>query len=132
MLRTRDDSESAQLRSMSPAMARALTVAEQRPGMVYGSDDMDTLDLLGRVKGSLGPGSLGLLRSSGANLVALPIDGVTPSLDHLKNGSYRWRKTLSVVLPLLPSPAAQRFVDFLRSDKARDVMLRNDYLPARR
>lgn len=131
VLRTRDDSDSAQLRSMSPAMARAVNLAEQRPGMVYGRDDMDTLALLGRVPGSLGPGTLGLLRTSGARLTALPINGVTPSLDNLKNGSYPWHKTLSVVLPLQPSPAAEKFADFLRSKKAGELMRRNDYLPAR-
>jgi phosphate transport system substrate-binding protein len=131
VLRTRDDSDTAQLRSMSPAMERAVVLAESRAGMVYGSDDMDTLALLNRTPGSLGPGTLGLLRTAGAPLTALPINGVTPSLANLKNGSYPWRRTLSVVLPATPSPAAEKFADFLRSNKAGEILQRNDYLPAR-
>jgi phosphate transport system substrate-binding protein len=131
VLRTRDDSETAQLRSMSPAMEQAVALAERREGMVYGNDDMDTLALLTRTPGSLGPGSPGLLRSSGVHLTALPINGVTPSLGNLKNGSYPWRKTLSVVLPATPGPTAVKFADFLRSNKASEVLRRNDYLPAR-
>jgi phosphate transport system substrate-binding protein len=131
VLRTRDDSDTAQLRSMSPAMERAVALAELRAGMVYGNDDMDTLALLNRTPGSLGPGSLGLLRSSGVQLTALPINGVIPSLANLKNGSYPWRKTLRVVLPSTPSPTAEKFADFLRSSKAGEILRRNDYLPGR-
>ena len=47
-----------------------------------------------------------------------------------ERGSYPWRKTLTVVLPLKASPAAAKFAEFIRSRKAGEVMLRYDYLPA--
>jgi phosphate transport system substrate-binding protein len=130
VLRTHDDADSAQLKSISPAMDKAVTIADQRPGMVYGNDDLDTLALLTRTTGTLGPTSLGLLRTTGSRLTVLALNGVMPSVAALKNGSYPWRKTLSVVLPLKASPVAVRFADFIRSSKASEVMLRHDYLPA--
>ena len=130
VLRTRDDSDTTQLKSMSPAMDKAVVIADQRPGMVYGNDDMDTLELLTRTAGALGPTTLGFLRTMDSRLTVLPINGVMPSVAGLKEGSYPWRKTLTVVLPLKASPAAVKFTEFIRSGKASEVMLRYDYLPA--
>ena len=115
---------------MSPAMDKAVVNADQRRGMVYGNDDMDTLELLTRTLGALGPTTLGFLRTTESRLTVLPIDDVMPSVAALKNGSYPWRKTLSVVLPVKASPAAEKFADFMRSGKAAEVMLRYDYFPA--
>jgi phosphate transport system substrate-binding protein len=91
---------------------------------------MDTLELLARTPGSLGPSSLGFLRTTGSTLTVLSLNGVVPSVVALKDGSYPWRKTLAVVLPLKASPAAVRFVDFLGSNRAHEVMRQYDYLPA--
>ena len=129
VLRTRDDSDSAQIKAMSPAMAEAVMVADQRPGMVYGDDDMDTLEILERTPGSLGPTSLGLLRTMNSRLKTLAVNGVIPSIKAMKDGSYPWRKTLTVVLPLAPSTATEKFADFLHSAKAAEVLRRYDYLP---
>lgn len=130
ILRTRDDFDTTQLKSMSPDMEKAVLAADQRPGMVYGNDDMDTLELLTRTPGSLGPSSLGFLKTTGSALTVLPINGTLPSVATLKNGSYPWHKTLTVVLPLNPTPATQRFADYLESGRAREILQRYDYLPA--
>ena len=130
VLRTRDDFDTTQLKTMSPAMDKAVAMADQRRGMVYGNDDMDTLELLMRTAGALGPTTLGFLRTTDSHLTVLPINGVMPSVAGLKDGSYPWRKTLIVVLPLKASPAAMKFADFIRSSTASEVMLRYGYLPA--
>ena len=49
--------------------------AARRPGMALGQDDLETLTLLTRSPGSLGPTTLGLLRTSGAqNILGTPIE----------------------------------------------------------
>jgi phosphate transport system substrate-binding protein len=130
VLRTRDDADTSTLKSMSAAMNQAVVAADQRQGMVYGKDDQDTLDVLTRTTGSLGPSTLGFLRTTGTRLSVLPLEGIAPSIDTMKNGSYPWRRTLTIVLPLKPSPAGRQFADFMRSGKAREIMLRYDYLAA--
>jgi phosphate transport system substrate-binding protein len=130
VLRTRDDSDSLQLKSMSAAMEKAVGAADQRQGMVRGLDDLDTIEILARTRGSLGPSNLGLMRTMGSALMALPINGVTPSVAALKDGRYPWYKVLIVVLPVKASPAAEKFADFMHSSKAGAMMLRYEFLPA--
>jgi len=129
VLRASFESDTEVLRAMSPAMAAAVDVAARRPGMAMGQDDLETLTLLTRTPGSFGPTTLGLLRGMGSQLTLFAIDGVTPSLANLQNGRYVWRKDMTVVLSRQPTPLAKKFAAFLRSDKARAVLLHYDYLP---
>ena len=99
-------------------------------GVHLGQDDLETLTLLTRSPGSLGPTTLGLLRTSGARLTVFEINGVAPSLATLQEGRYPWRKEISVALPRQPSPLADKFAAFLQSDKAHAVLLRSAYVPA--
>ncbi|GAB2181581.1 phosphate ABC transporter substrate-binding protein [Denitratisoma sp. agr-D3] len=130
ILRATFESDTLLLKSMSPAMAKALDQAAQRPGMVTGKDDMETLALITQTPGSFGPTTLGLITTAKEKLTIFPINGVTPSVTTLKNGSYPWSKSLIVVLPPSPSPAAERFAQFLRSGKVRALLQRYDYRPA--
>ena len=129
VLRASAESDTQALKSMSPAMHKAVDAAARRPGMALGQDDLETLGLLTRSAGSLGPTTLGLLQSSGAQLTVFPIDGVSPSVASLKRGSYPWHKEITVVLPRQPGALAEKFAAFLHGDKARAVLQRNSYLP---
>ena len=128
ILRAKNDSDTDMLRSMSAAMNNAVPAANDRPGMTVAADDLETLDLLQRTPSSFGPTTLGLLRCLGSSLAPVPVNGVTPSVSTLKNGSYPWRKVLSVVLPATPTRLAQQFADYLRSGDADVILGRYDYL----
>lgn len=132
VLRADFESDTQMLKAMSPAMARAVATAAQRPGMALGQNDLDTLDLLARTPGSFGPTTLGLLSGSDTRLATFPIDGVAPSVAALKNGTYPWKKVLYVVLPRQPGQLAEKFAAFLRSAPAHAVLLRHGYLPSDR
>jgi phosphate transport system substrate-binding protein len=124
------ESDTLLLKTMSPGLERAVTLAGQRPGRAGAVNDLATATLIANTSGSLGPTTLGLLTTMGLRLVTYPLNGVAPTTANLKNGSYPWHKKLAVILSLQPSPAAVSFAAFLRSPKAQAVMLRNDYLPA--
>lgn len=124
VMRTIDDTDSKSLASMSPAVAAALKQAHQRDGMVLAMDDLETVDLITRTPGSLGPTNLALLRAAGSRLIVFPINGVTPSAATLKSGSYPWSKTLTMVVPARPSPAAEKFARFIQSNPARSLLQR--------
>jgi phosphate transport system substrate-binding protein len=132
ILRPSFESDTLMLRSMSPAMERAVTAATLRPGMVTIDGDLDAVMLLAATPGSLGPTTLGLLKASNTRLTVFSINGVLPSLATLQDGSYPWRKQLSIVPPLQPSQLAKRFTAFLHSDAARRLLRRYDYLPSLR
>jgi phosphate transport system substrate-binding protein len=126
------ESDTLLLKTMSPGLALAVDAAGKRPGMAGAVNDIETASLIAGTPGSLGPTTLGLLTTMDLRPVLFPINGVEPSLASLRDGRYPWRKSLTVILPLKPSPLAARFADYLRSPEARAVMERCDYLPVAR
>lgn len=123
------ESDTLLLKDMSASLSRALDVARARPGMSGAVNDLETVTLLANTPGSFGPTTLGLLKTLGVHLQLFALNGAAPTVANLKNGKYPWHKKLTVVLPLQPTPAAGSFALFLRSAKAREILLRNDYLP---
>jgi len=123
------ESDTLLLKDMSKQLAAALDVAKNRPGMAGAVNDLETVTVLAGTRGSLGPTTLGLLTTLNVRLQVFPLNGAAPTMANLKNGKYPWHKRLTVVLPQRPSPAAAGFAAFLHSAKAREILLRNDYLP---
>jgi len=124
------ESDTLLLREMSTSLSTALEAARKRPGMSGAVNDIETVQLLASTPGSFGPTTLGLLATMGVRLQLFPLNGVAPTLANLRNGTYPWHKKITVVLPLQPRPAAASFAAYLRTAKAQEVLLHNDYLPA--
>lgn len=123
------ESDTLLLKSMSAKLDKALDVARNRPGMSGAVNDIETAVMLQKTKGSFGPTTLGLLTTLGLRLQLFSLNGVAPSTANIKSGKYPWHKKITIILPLKPSAEATDFVSFLRSDKGRELLLRNDYLP---
>lgn len=130
ILRSEFESDTQLLRSLSPGVDRAVQDALRRKGMVIARDDLEAIDLLKRIAGSLGTTTLGLVRLDGRSLTILPVNGVVPSARALAEGKYPWFKSLYLVTSKSSSPGALRFLAFLRSAKARDILKRAEYLPS--
>lgn len=122
VLRPATDSDTDQLRAMSPAMRVAVDSAFGRPGMAVAPTDQEAADLIARIPGAVGPTTLAVIRSENRPLHALALDGIAPSLRALEEGKYPHFKTFSLVLPVNLGPAAQAFVDFLKSPRGRQVL----------
>lgn len=122
VLRLADATDTAIVKSISPAVAAAVDAAAGRRGVLDGTTDSDTADLLERTQGAFGPSTLALIESEGRPLVALTIDGVAPSLANLANGSWKPHKLLIMVVPDKPSPLVQQFVTFVQSTQGRRIM----------
>lgn len=130
ILRSAFETDTEILRHMSAAMDRSVQSAFERKGMAIGESDLETIDLVERIPGALAPTTLGLVSTLGKNLRVLPLDGLTPSAKALANGSYPWSKSLYVVVGKTPGPAVKGFVDFLRTPRAREILMNHEYLPA--
>lgn len=126
VLRAKFDGDTVVMRSGSPALSAAIDQALERPGMVIANDDIDAVEMLTRTPGALGPTNLALLRALGSSLTPIPLNGVTPSVATLRNGTYPWRKAYRVVVSNTANPAAKRFVDYLKSGEADVILLRHD------
>lgn len=111
------------LRSMSPAVARALDDAAARCGTLDATTDAECADLIERTPGAFGPSTLALIDSELRPLRALVIDDFPPPTpEHVTSGRYPWSKPMLLVHAGDPPPAVEAFVDFVCSSGARRLL----------
>jgi phosphate transport system substrate-binding protein len=122
ILRLSDAADTAIMKSISPAMARPIDAATGRRGMLDGTTDSDTADLIERTPGAFGPSTLALIESEKRPLTALAIDGVVPTAANLTNGSWKLQKSLYIVTGPQSGALAERFVAFVRSAEGRRIL----------
>jgi phosphate transport system substrate-binding protein len=127
ILRQVGDDNTRQVRQMSPALERALSVAEQRPGMPFATNDQETADKLESIPGALGVTTLCLIMSEGRGLRPLAIDGVEPTAANGASGKYPHVKQLYYIARTEPSAEAKRFIAFIRSPAGREVLTRSGH-----
>ena len=130
LLRPPDDADIAALRAMSPEMNRAVDIALLRPGIPRAEHDLRNLEMLRSAPGAIGGSTLGLLLSSRSRLSMLAIDGVTPDVRSLQDGSYPYNRTLFLVSDR--DTRASAFIAYLQSARARTLLERNGYIAAKR
>ncbi|MFC7739381.1 PstS family phosphate ABC transporter substrate-binding protein [Roseomonas sp. GCM10028921] len=117
VLRPRAESDNQVLASLFPGMAAALNQARQRSDLPIAATDQDNADAAERLRGSLIGTTYTQVVMEERNLRLIPIGGVAPSIEAFESGAYRHTKIFHVVHPQQSSPAAVRFVQFLRSDE---------------
>ena len=122
VLRLSDATDTAIVKSISPAVAAAIDAAASRRGMLDGTTDSDTADLIERTPGAFGPSTLALIESEKRPLTALTIDGVAPTLANLGSGQWKLHKPLYMVWTDKPSAQLQRFVAFVQSAEGRRIL----------
>jgi phosphate transport system substrate-binding protein len=59
----------------------------------------------------------------------LPMDGVKPSLENVKNSTYPLSRELNLVIKGEPSPLASRFIDYARSTKVTSLVNGQQLIP---
>jgi len=122
ILRPATDSDTALLKSISPAMAEAVKSALAREGMKIALSDSDSADTLETIEGALGTSSLALIISEKRSLKALAVNGVTPSPRTITDGTYPYFKSMYLLTGPKPSQATQEFVSFVRSARGREIL----------
>jgi phosphate transport system substrate-binding protein len=122
VLRPASDSDTVLLNSISPKMEAAVNIAQQRPGMVFAMTDIDSVDNLESMPGSFGTSTLALILAENRKIKALPVNGVTPSISNLENGSYPYWKPINMVTDKTTSHAAQQFIAFVKSPEGQQYL----------
>jgi phosphate transport system substrate-binding protein len=128
ILRPRLDTDSKALAAFSPQVKEGLAKALAREGLIVATTDQDAANQIERLPGALGPSTLALILSEKRSLVALPIEGVAPSVQAIATGRYAHSRSLYIVVKGSPSPATARFLDFVRSSEGRRILTDTGHL----
>ncbi len=127
VLRPASDIDTGMVKSLSPAIARALADAEKRSGVRIAITDQDAADDLERIPGAIGPTTLALIKSEKRALKALKLDGTEPSVHNSAAGVYPYYKRLFLVSGNKRSQAAERFTAFVLSGAGRSILTDNGH-----
>ena len=129
VLRPETDSDMLFLKGMSPDMEKAVLHALQQEGMILASTDQDNATLIGTIRGAFGACTLAQIQSEKRRLRPLALDGATPSVANLANGTYPYSKTFFAVT-WRSSLATYRFLRYLQSPEGRAILTRTGHLVA--
>ena len=112
VLVVREDGDSAMMRIQAawPDVYAAMVEARERGTAIVSVTDQDTVHTIATVPGAIGPTDLGLVTLSEESLVALSVDGVSPSWIAHDAGRYQPRRALHLVIG--EDPRAEAFVRF--------------------
>ena len=97
ILRTKVDTDTKIISRIFPGMREAIDQARQRPDLPVASTDQDSAELAEGLTGSFVQAGLSQIVSEKRNLHLVPINGVEPSLENLKNGIYPYEKPFILV-----------------------------------
>jgi phosphate transport system substrate-binding protein len=129
ILRTRLDADTMLISDIFRGMREAIATARQRSDLPVAATDQDNTKLAESLAGSLIVAGLSQLAMEKRDLRYVPIDGVVPSLSNLESGAYRHEKQFYLVFPAKRSAVAQRFLDFVRTDRGRTALRESSTLP---
>ena len=72
--------------------------------------------------GSFAATSLVIVMSERRKLAVLPLDGVMPTMETIRDGRYKYIRPLLLVTHGVPNPTALRFMAFIRSRPGAEVL----------
>jgi phosphate transport system substrate-binding protein len=123
VLRQVGDDTTLQIKHMSPALDKALSAAEQRPGMPFATTDQEAADKTESIPGALGATTLSLINSEHRQLRALTLNGVEPTVSNAASGKYPHVKRLFLITRSDQSAAVKRFIAFMQSPAGREILI---------
>lgn len=127
--RERGDSSHSAIAKVLPEFAAIdrQALEDRRWRVLYTDSAME--DALASTEGGIGLLGSGRVEAS-LSVRALAYEGVTPTPEHLRDGSYPFSKDLAFVTKGPPSPEAAAFIRFALSDAGKAVIRAYDCLPA--
>ncbi len=122
VMRPSTDTDTIALKNISPEMSKAVVVALSVDGIEFPDTDQVSADAVARTYGGLGTSTLGLIIAENRPLKPLAVNGVMPSIDTMLSGAYPYVRPIYYVLGPNPSESTRRFVEFLTSDTAKQIL----------
>ena len=122
VLRSRSSSEIPFLARAMPELNAAFQIAYKRPEMPIGTTDQENAEIAERAAGSLAIITLLQIQSERLRLRALTLDGIVPNAATIADRSYPLSYRVCLVLPATPSPAADRFIAYVKTADGRALL----------
>ena len=122
VLRPLEDIDTKILRTLSPGMDEAVAQAQSRRGMITAVTDPESNLAVANTIGSIGTSGLTGVLVQQLPLKVISLNGVMPTLESLADGRYPLAKELHFVTMDQLSETAQKFMDFIYSDKGRAIV----------
>lgn len=91
----------------------------------------DMAKALAETPHALGMTSMTVVAQSGGRVKALSLNGVTPTTENVRSGRYVLTRDFLFVVKGEPAGATRKFLDFVRSPEASQVILANGAVPLR-
>ncbi|WP_330296893.1 MULTISPECIES: phosphate ABC transporter substrate-binding protein [unclassified Streptomyces] len=89
--------------------------------------NLETLNKLESTRGSVGPLSTGFIEGHDG-LVAVPLDGVAPTLENVKSSKYPMTRPLFVITNGQPQGSAKEYIDYILSAEGQKLLPKHGYL----
>ena len=121
VLRQNEDIDTQMLKELSAGMADAVADAHGRRGMAIAVTDPESLDAVSKTPGGIGAAGLVGVIVSKLPLNILALNGVAPGRKTLADGTYPLAKGIDFVTAGKLSREAEKFLDFVYSNKGRSI-----------
>lgn len=127
VLRPVGDVNSDMVKSISPEMMQAHSLAEKRPGMLFAVTDQEAAESIEKIPGGFGPSTLAQIVTEKRALKPLRFNGIEPSAKTIADGSYPYYRPFLIVTGPKTPASAQQFVAFVRSAAGREILARTGH-----
>ncbi|MBF0339576.1 MAG: substrate-binding domain-containing protein [Magnetococcales bacterium] len=134
ILRPVADADTAILSNISPAMREALAAAHanRQPGSALADTDIDLVEMVEKVPGSVGSVAMTLVLSEKRPLKGLTVDGIAPTTAAMENKEYPHAKPTFVVIRGDASREVRAVVDYLLAPERKKSLMQLGIAPAPR
>jgi phosphate transport system substrate-binding protein len=129
VLRPSSEYDSALLKNISEEMNEAVRHALSRRGMIVEVTDQENATALEKTPGAFGTITLAQILSEKRQIKPLLLDGLMPGRESLKGIRYPYFKTYYLVVRKNPDAAVRKFMDFIYSDRGRNILIQSGYEP---
>ena len=124
----RNEDESAKIILRQFVLGKDLKITPKAVNLFY---EPDMIDGLQSTVGAIGYFSLGYGLSQDVPVHYLKLDGVDPTVENIKNGSYKVVRPLGIVTATDADEAIQKFVQWSSSSEASALIEKRGFAPAR-
>lgn len=122
VMRPESDFDTTLLRRISPAMDKAVLVANRRAGMNIAMTDQDSIEKVTAVEGSLGGATLTQVQTEKLPVKVVTIGGVKADVKAMAKASYPLWKELYMITAHQGSAAAKGFAAFFTSPEGKKIL----------